>query len=212
MAHWFGVFSMSSVPTRLCISPRKATWIARSSVPPNSFGPTSRGRSSYWKRFGDTGQSCLPSNSARSVFCTFPPMKSTALSPRLLQPSPKRRPMRPTVHIQLQRHLRIIWCVPTTTPTDFLCSPPIAPTTTVHASFPEKLIPLVILNALKGAPLPVYGDGQNVRDWLYVEDHCDGHSHCAGSRRSGADLQYRRKTGDVGISMWCGKFAPFWMS
>jgi dTDP-glucose 4,6-dehydratase len=40
--------------------------------------------------------------------------------------------------------------------------------------FPEKLIPLVTLNALKGAPLPVYGDGQNVRDWLYVEDHCDG--------------------------------------
>jgi dTDP-glucose 4,6-dehydratase len=40
--------------------------------------------------------------------------------------------------------------------------------------FPEKLIPLVILNALKGLPLPVYGDGQNVRDWLYVDDHCDG--------------------------------------
>jgi dTDP-glucose 4,6-dehydratase len=39
--------------------------------------------------------------------------------------------------------------------------------------FPEKLIPLVILNALKGVPLPVYGDGQNVRDWLYVEDHCE---------------------------------------
>lgn len=38
--------------------------------------------------------------------------------------------------------------------------------------FPEKLIPLVILNALNGKPLPVYGDGQNVRDWLYVEDHC----------------------------------------
>jgi dTDP-glucose 4,6-dehydratase len=40
--------------------------------------------------------------------------------------------------------------------------------------FPEKLIPLVVQNALKGLPLPVYGDGQNVRDWLYVEDHCDG--------------------------------------
>jgi len=39
--------------------------------------------------------------------------------------------------------------------------------------FPEKLIPLVILNALEGKPLPVYGDGKNVRDWLYVEDHCD---------------------------------------
>lgn len=38
--------------------------------------------------------------------------------------------------------------------------------------YPEKLIPLMILNALDGRPLPVYGDGQNVRDWLYVEDHC----------------------------------------
>ncbi len=38
--------------------------------------------------------------------------------------------------------------------------------------FPEKLIPLVIGNALAGKPLPVYGDGQQVRDWLYVEDHC----------------------------------------
>ena len=38
--------------------------------------------------------------------------------------------------------------------------------------FPEKLIPLMILNARDGKPLPVYGDGQNVRDWLYVEDHC----------------------------------------
>jgi dTDP-glucose 4,6-dehydratase len=38
--------------------------------------------------------------------------------------------------------------------------------------FPEKLIPLIILNAYSGKPLPVYGDGKNVRDWLYVEDHC----------------------------------------
>lgn len=38
--------------------------------------------------------------------------------------------------------------------------------------FPEKLIPLMILNALNGKPLPVYGDGKNVRDWLYVTDHC----------------------------------------
>jgi len=38
--------------------------------------------------------------------------------------------------------------------------------------FPEKLIPLIILNALEGKSLPVYGDGRNVRDWLYVKDHC----------------------------------------
>jgi dTDP-glucose 4,6-dehydratase len=39
--------------------------------------------------------------------------------------------------------------------------------------FPEKLIPLTVLNALEGKKLPVYGDGKNIRDWLYVEDHCE---------------------------------------
>jgi dTDP-glucose 4,6-dehydratase len=39
--------------------------------------------------------------------------------------------------------------------------------------FPEKLIPLMILNARDGKPMPVYGDGKNVRDWLYVDDHCE---------------------------------------
>jgi dTDP-glucose 4,6-dehydratase len=54
------------------------------------------------------------------------------------------------------------------------------PALTTHCSnnygpfqFPEKLIPLVIVNALEGKPLPIYGDGRNVRDWLYVRDHCD---------------------------------------
>ena len=40
--------------------------------------------------------------------------------------------------------------------------------------FPEKLIPLMILNARAGKSLPVYGDGQNIRDWIFVDDHCDG--------------------------------------
>ena len=39
--------------------------------------------------------------------------------------------------------------------------------------FPEKLIPVVILKALAGAPIPIYGKGENIRDWLYVEDHAD---------------------------------------
>ena len=42
--------------------------------------------------------------------------------------------------------------------------------------FPEKLIPLMISNALLDEPLPVYGDGRNVRDWIYVEDHCRARS------------------------------------
>jgi len=53
------------------------------------------------------------------------------------------------------------------------------PTLLTHCSnnygpyqFPEKLVPLMILNALEGKPLPIYGDGGNVRDWLFVEDHC----------------------------------------
>ncbi len=51
--------------------------------------------------------------------------------------------------------------------------------------FPEKLIPLVVLNALEGKPLPVYGDGRNVRDWLYVEDHCEAILTIMGRGRRG---------------------------
>jgi dTDP-glucose 4,6-dehydratase len=66
--------------------------------------------------------------------------------------------------------------------------------------FPEKLIPLMILNALEGKPLPVYGDGLNVRDWLYVEDHVRalvlvltrgriGHRYNIGGRSERTNLQ-----------------------
>jgi dTDP-glucose 4,6-dehydratase len=51
--------------------------------------------------------------------------------------------------------------------------------------FPEKLIPLMILNALKGEPLPIYGDGSNVRDWLYVTDHCEALRLVLGWGRAG---------------------------
>jgi dTDP-glucose 4,6-dehydratase len=46
--------------------------------------------------------------------------------------------------------------------------------------FPEKLIPLFITNALDGHPLPLYGDGQNVRDWIHVSDHCAALRHVLG--------------------------------
>ncbi len=52
--------------------------------------------------------------------------------------------------------------------------------------FPEKLIPLMIARALKGEPLPVYGDGGNVRDWLYVEDHCSAIVRIVESAQTGA--------------------------
>jgi dTDP-glucose 4,6-dehydratase len=51
--------------------------------------------------------------------------------------------------------------------------------------FPEKLIPLMILNALDDRPLPVYGDGQNVRDWIHVEDHCDAVARVLDAGRDG---------------------------
>ena len=51
--------------------------------------------------------------------------------------------------------------------------------------FPEKLIPLMILNALDGKPLPVYGDGLNIRDWLYVRDHCEAIRQVLARGRTG---------------------------
>jgi dTDP-glucose 4,6-dehydratase len=51
--------------------------------------------------------------------------------------------------------------------------------------FPEKLIPLCILNALDGKPLPIYGDGQQIRDWLYVKDHCSAIRRVLESGRLG---------------------------
>ncbi|MCL1960569.1 MAG: dTDP-glucose 4,6-dehydratase [Desulfovibrionaceae bacterium] len=51
--------------------------------------------------------------------------------------------------------------------------------------FPEKLIPLMIVNALAGKPLPVYGDGQQVRDWLYVKDHCSAIRRVLGAGQPG---------------------------
>ena len=58
--------------------------------------------------------------------------------------------------------------------------------------FPEKLIPLIIANAVANRPLPVYGDGSNIRDWLFVEDHCRAIDLIVRRGQDGTDLQHRR--------------------
>ncbi len=65
---------------------------------------------------------------------------------------------------------------------------------------PEKLIPLCVTNALRGEPLPVYGDGGNVRDWLYVEDHCLGIDLVLDSGRAG-------ETYNIGAGNECSNIA-----
>ena len=57
--------------------------------------------------------------------------------------------------------------------------------------FPEKLIPLMILNIMEKKPLPVYGDGKNVRDWLYVIDHCEALMTVLRKRQARPNLQHR---------------------
>ena len=66
-----------------------------------------------------------------------------------------------------------IWCAPGATPTGCRSCSPTARTITGPYQFPEKLIPLMIIKALAGEPMPVYGHGVNVRDWLYVDDHAE---------------------------------------
>ncbi len=70
--------------------------------------------------------------------------------------------------------------------------------------YPEKLIPLMILNALAGDSLPVYGDGLNVRNWLYVEDFGRGIGHGAGARRARARRTTAAARTRCRTSTWCG--------
>ncbi len=107
-------------------------------------------------------------------------------------PSPKTAATSPTAPTRPARPPATTWCAPGTTPTACRCSPPTAATTTARYHFPEKLIPLMIVNALAGKPLPVYGDGKQVRDWLYVQRPLQRHPPRARSRPPGRDLQRRR--------------------
>ncbi len=76
--------------------------------------------------------------------------------------------------------------------------------------FPEKLIPLMCINILLGKPLPVYGDGQNVRDWLYVRDHCQALDTVIHKGKVGEtyNMLYRKRIWNcVLVILWYGRFS-----
>ena len=138
-----------------------------------------------------------------SASCTSRPTRSTARSARPTRPSPRRTPYAPNSPYaaskaaadHLVRAYHHTYGLPTLTTN---CSNNYGP-----YQFPEKLIPLMISNALAGKPLPVYGDGMNVRDWLYVEDHCEALRVVLERGRAGRDLQHRRRQPSARTSTSC---------
>jgi len=120
----------------------------------------------YWKPHAITGKPCPPNRQIPSASCISPPTKSTG---KFTETTPY-APNSPysaskAASDHLVRAFHHTWGLPTLTTN---CSNNYGP---YH--FPEKLIPLTIAKALAGEPLPVYGDGKQIRDWLFVADHCE---------------------------------------
>ena len=110
------------------------------------------------------------SGARRSASITSPPTRCSARSAPAIRRSTRPRATIRAAHIRRARRRRTTWCARGSTPTD--CRPCVNTANNYGPwQFPEKLIPLVTLNALEGKPLPVYGDGANRRDWIFVEDH-----------------------------------------
>ena len=74
--------------------------------------------------------------------------------------------------------------------------------------FPEKLIPLTIIKAMAGEPLPVYGNGENVRDWIHVEDHARGILAALTARPGRARATISAAPASGATSTWCARSAP----
>ena len=140
----------------------RATSIAASRIPARSSAPTSSARRSC---------STPPRNSACRGTCRFPPTKSTAASGRPGRSPRKRRwrPNSPYAASKAAADLLVRAYVHTFGMPAVItrCSNNYGP-----YQFPEKLIPLFVSNLLADKQVPVYGDGQQVRDWIHVRDHC----------------------------------------
>src|SRR6266567_4696 len=147
-------FSGNSSRMRCCTSRRRLTSTGRSAIRPHSFTPMSSARISCSKPREDIGKHCRPVAAPGFASFTFRPTRSSARWARRAG----------------SEHLASAWYRTYELPV-IICN---ASNNYGPYQFPEKLIPLAVLNALEGIPLPVYGDGSNVRDWLYVEDFVDG--------------------------------------
>lgn len=119
-------------------------------------------------------------------------------------------PYAPSSLIPRQKPAATIWCAPG-------CGPYGLPTLITNCSnnygpyhFPEKLIPLMILNALAGKPLPVYGNGQQIRDWLYVEDHARALYCVATTGKVGETYNIGGHNERKNLSMLWKPFASCW--
>ena len=146
---------------------------ARSRLRPNSSRPTWWAVSACWKRRAPTGARCPRGDKERfrflhvstdEVYGSLGPAEPAFRETNPYAPnSPYAASKAASDHLVRAYHHTYGLPVLTTN-----CSNNYGP-----RQYPEKLIPLMITNALAEKPLPVYGDGLNVRDWLYVLDHCD---------------------------------------
>ena len=146
---------------------------------------------------------CRRRGARPSASITSPPTRCSARSgPTIRRSTRPRRTIR-AAPIRPARRRPTIWCAPGSTPTG--CRPSSRNTANNYGpwQFPEKLIPLVTLNALEGKPLPVYGDGSNRRDWIFVEDHAaalvrvlehgePGATYAIGARQPRSNLEVVR--------------------
>ena len=157
-------------PTRCCTWRRNRTWIARSTDLTHSCGRTSSGTFTllqaaleYWRTLdAERGRFRFIHVSTDEVYGSLGPRRSPFTEDTRYDPhSPYAASKAASDHLARAWHDTYGLPVIVTN-----CSNNYGP-----YQFPEKLIPVIILKALAGEPIPVYGAGDNVRDWLYVEDH-----------------------------------------
>ena len=151
---------------------QRAMSTVRSTGQTISFEPTYLARSRFWRRRAPIGEPSRVQRAKHSAFFMCLQTRFTALLLQRALHLPSALDTNRVARIRHRRRARITSCVPTIAryglPTLITnCSNNYGP-----FQFPEKLIPLMIHNAVRGKPLPVYGDGTNIRDWLYVADHC----------------------------------------